>query len=504
MSRKFYITTPIYYVNSLPHLGTAYSTVCTDILARYARLIGWDVFFLTGTDEHSINVEKRAKELSLTPLQYCDKMSEEYKKAWRKLHISYDYFIRTTQPEHTEAVLEIFKRLVEKKLIYKAKYKGLYCASCESYIKQGDLIDNKCPHHKTEPINLEEENYFFKLSIFRDKLKQIFIGRENFLLPLYRKNEMLAILERELEDISISRTSFTFGINIPDDPQHIIYVWIDALINYLTACGFPYDTKKFEYLWPADIHIMAKDITRFHTIIWPAILLGAELEIPKTVFAHGFINFMGGKMSKTLGNVVSPEFLVSKFGIDTLRFYFAKECPFGDDFDFSEVNLLNRYNNELANEWGNLIQRLVVMNKNYCGLVINKSNFLHFETLLNELVSIYNNLETNILRCNLYGIIENIWGIVKKINHILDETAPWKLYKTDKTKCIKIVDTLIIVCIYLSFLLSPILIESSKKIQQSLVKNMEEYKRLVVFQDFLQKLPYSFNIEPPPILYPKI
>ncbi|MFN7181260.1 MAG: methionine--tRNA ligase, partial [Planctomycetota bacterium] len=478
--------------------------VCADVIARYARLLGWDVFFVTGTDEHSINVERKAYESGIEPQEYCDKMADEYRRMWQKLGISYNYFIRTTQPEHEKAVLEIFRRLREKNLVYKALYKGLYCASCESYVKQSDLVDNRCPTHKIEPIILEEENYFFRLSAFKSCLKQIFKEREEFLLPGFRKNEMLSILEGELEDISISRTTFKFGIKIPDDPSHVIYVWIDALINYLTACGFPDNTERFNYLWPADIHIMAKDIVRFHTIIWPAILLGADLEIPRSVFAHGFLNFSGGKMSKTLGNVVSPEYLLTKFGIDPLRFYFIKESPFGEDFDFSETNLLIRYNNELANEWGNLIQRLSIMNKNYCRLVIKKENFALPQHILSALLQIYNSLEYNIVHCNLFEIIHQIWDVVKKINRFLDETAPWKLQKTDKIRAIQIIDTMLIVCIYLNHLLSPILLDTFNKIEKTLCKNISRPNHLQSFQHFLEKLPPSFNIEIPPILFPKI
>lgn len=502
MGRKFYITTPIYYINSLPHLGTAYATTCADILARYAKLLGWDVYFVTGTDEHSINVERKAKEQNLDPYEYCNYMAQIYKDVWKKLHINYDYFIQTTFPEHEKAVIEVFKRLYEKKLIYKAMYKGLYCTSCESYVKEGDLVEGKCPYHKIEPIKLEEENYFFRLSAFKEKLREIFLTT-NFLLPARKKNEMLEILEGELEDISISRTSFTFGIKVPFDTKHIIYVWFDALINYLTACGFPDNNDKFYHYWPADVHIIGKDITRFHTIIWPAMLIGADIEIPRMVYAHGFINISGEKMSKTRGNVVDPVNIAEQFGIDLLRFYFVKEFPFGEDGNYSEENLLQRYNGELANEWGNLIQRLVTMSKNYNALTVQKEGFKKTEELLNSLEEVYNTLENNIIQCNLYAIINKGWEIIKKCNKLLDEVAPWKLYKADKQEAIRFINSLLIICIYLNKYLSPVLIESTTKIENTLAKNIGSLKNLPSFKEFIGKLPEKFVIEPPPILFPK-
>ncbi len=503
MGRKFYITTPIYYINSYPHLGTAYATTCTDILARYGKLLGWDVYFVTGTDEHSINVEKKAREQGLEPLEYCNKMADTYKKVWKKLEVNYNYFIQTTFPEHERAVLEIFKRLYEKKLIYKAFYKGLYCSSCESYVKESDLIDRKCPYHKLEPIKLEEENYFFRLSIFKDKLRRVFLEKD-FMWPVRRKNEMLSILEGELEDISISRTSFTFGIKVPDDPKHIIYVWFDALINYLTACGFPDDNNKFKYYWPADVHIIGKDIARFHTIVWPAMLLGADIEIPIRVFAHGFIQVSGEKMSKTLGNVVDPVDIAERFGIDLLRFYFAKEFPFGEDGGFSEENLIKRYNGELANEWGNLIQRMVTLSRNYNNFTVQKPNFDKWQDLRNDIEGLYKNLENNILRCDIYTLINKGWDIVKRCNRMVDEVAPWKLYKVDKQKAIEFVNTLLVVCIYLNKYFSPVLVESSVKLDSTLGKNLGEFDKIDDFKIFLERLPQSFTIEPPPILFPKL
>ncbi len=367
MSRKFYVTTAIDYVNSKPHLGTAYEKIAADCIARARRLSGDDVLFVMGNDEHSVNVEKAARAAGQTPREYTDRMEAEFRTAWKRLDVSFDDFIRTSEPRHHAAVQEILRRVRDRGFITKSKYAGWYCEGCEAFYTEKDLVDGKCPNHGTVPKWLEEENWFFKLSSFRDRLLAHITENADFIRPATRRNEIVAFLEGGLEDLSISRAGLTWGIPFPDDPGHVVYVWFDALTNYISAAGFATDDAKFAKWWPADCHIVGKDITRFHCVIWPAMLMAADLPVPRSVFGHGFIYHSGVKMSKSLGNIVNPLDVVDVTGADPLRYFLLREIPFGKDGDFTWDAFLGRYNADLANDLGNLVKRTVDMTVKFAG-----------------------------------------------------------------------------------------------------------------------------------------
>jgi len=365
--KKFYITTAIDYVNSLPHIGTAYEKIGADVLARWRRAMGFDVHFQMGNDEHSINVWKAAREKGLAPKEYCDGMREQFERIWKGLEISYDDFIQTSDPHHEAGVRKLFKTIMDKGDIYKSRYEGWYCESCEAFLTEKDLEDGLCPNHKSKPKWLAEDNYFFALSKYRDRLKAHIEKHSEFILPEMRRNEIMSLLEEGLQDVSVSRSSFDWGVTLPDDPDHIVYVWFDALINYVTAVGYGWDDKAFSKWWPADVHVIGKDITRFHCVIWPAMLMSAGIELPRTIFGHGFVYLKGEKMSKTLGNVVTPMDVAERFGADPLRFYLMREGGFGRDSDFTWEHFIERYNGDLANGIGNLVSRTVGMATKYRG-----------------------------------------------------------------------------------------------------------------------------------------
>jgi methionyl-tRNA synthetase len=365
---RFYLTTAIDYVNSVPHLGTAYEKVCADVIARYKRLCGFDTRFLMGNDEHSQNVFKKAQEEGLDPVAYCDKMEAAFRKAWAHLDVSFDDFIRTTQPRHTVGVTEVARRLFDAGDIYEGVYEGWYCVSCEEFKQEKDLVNGCCPLHPTlKPEWIREKNYFFRLSKYQQPLLDHFKANPAFLQPDIRRNEILRLIEGGLIDISVSRAGQSWGIPLPFDPSSVVYVWFDALINYASAVGLGDETKKdeFDRWWPADLHVIGKDITRFHAVIWPAMLMAAKLPVPRQIFGHGFMTLSGQRMSKTLGTIVDPIEAASRVGVDPLRLYLVKEIPFGGDGDFSFDRLEERYNADLANNLGNLVSRVSAMAARY-------------------------------------------------------------------------------------------------------------------------------------------
>jgi methionyl-tRNA synthetase len=435
-AKTYFVTTAIDYVNNLPHIGTAYEKICADVIARFKRLEGEPVFFLMGNDEHSINVKREAQARGLEPHAYCDQMADQFRQIWKSLGISYDAFIRTTEERHAEAVSKLFQRIYENGDIYPSKYSGLYCESCEAFYREKDLADGKCPQHGSEPKWIEEDNYFFALSRYTEKILKIIEEKRLLILPEIRKNEIMNILHGGLEDISISRSSFDWGIPLPIQPDHVIYVWFDALINYISAIGFGWDEDLFPQFWPADMHIVGKDITRFHCIIWPAMLLSAGLEVPRMVFGHGFVSLKGEKMSKTLGNVVTPMDIVDVYGPDALRYYLLRDSSFGKDGNFTWENFLERYNGDLANDFGNLLQRVLTMIRRYRSGTIPTPHTLEEEdeALKKDCLALCSDVRTFLDPTrggdvDFHLALARLWETIRHTNQYIDHTAPWTLQK---------------------------------------------------------------------------
>ncbi len=437
MSRgKYYLTTPIYYPSDKLHIGHTYTTVAADALARFKRAAGYDVMFLTGTDEHGQKIEKVALEKGMQPKEYLDGMIEDIKKLWKTMEISYDQFIRTTDEDHERRVQAIAQKLYDKGDIYKGYYEGWYCTPCESFWTEAQLNDGCCPDCGRPVEKTQEEAYFFKLSKYQDRLRELLAGGE-FLLPESRANEMIKnFIDPGLDDLCITRTSFDWGIKAPFDEKHIIYVWLDALSNYITALGYPDDPEKYQKFWPADVHLVGKEIVRFHTIIWPAMLMALDEPLPKMVFGHGWLLFDGGKMSKSKGNVVDPVVLIEKYGVDALKYFLLREYSFGHDGNFNNEVLLNRINSDLANDLGNLVSRTIAMVLKYNGgqLVLPKVE-TEFDSSLKEIaVSAGALVEERMDRLDFSNALEAIWKVVRRTNKYIDETMPWALAKDESQK----------------------------------------------------------------------
>ena len=435
----FYITTPIYYPSGKFHIGTAYTTVASDAMARYKRARGFDVRFLTGMDEHGQKIQEKAQEAGKEPQAYVDEIADAAKKLWEMMDITNDDFIRTTEKRHEEMVEKIFAKFMENGDIYKGHYEGLYCTPCESYYTEIQLVDGKCPDCGREVKVVKEESYFFNMKKYADRLVEYYNANPEFILPESRKNEMVNnFIKPGLEDLSVSRTTFDWGVKVPGDPKHVIYVWVDALSNYITALGYGSDNDElFNKYWPADVHVVGKDIVRFHTIYWPIFLMALDLPLPKKIFAHGFIMMKDGKMSKSKGNVVYPEMLIERYGLDAVRYFLLRELPFGQDGVFSPESFVERVNFDLANDLGNLLNRTVSMINKYFGgeIPAYAGQVTEFDQTLEDFIkTTVEKVEKNFEDMQFSIVLADIWALVARTNKYIDETAPWVLAKDEANK----------------------------------------------------------------------
>jgi len=426
----FYITTPIYYPNDVPHIGHAYDAVAVDFIARYHRLRGERVFHLTGTDEHGLKLQRAAEAAGMTPQQWVDEMEPKWREVWARLDIAYDDYIRTTEPRHEAAVKKLLQAVYDNGRgdIYLGTYEGWYCVACEAYYTEGDLVEGRCPIHDRPVERLQEENYFFRLSAYADRLLEHYAAHPEAVQPETRRNEVLSVIRGGLQDFSISRTSFSWGIPLPWDPSHVCYVWFDALANYITAAGYASDPERFAALWPADIHMIGKDILRFHAIYWPAMLMAADLEPPKQVWAHGFLTVGGQKMSKTNATGIHPFELIDHFGTDSYRYYFMREIRFGEDGSFSWESMVDRHNADLANGLGNLASRVLAMLGSYFeGRVPEPEVEGAEDDLPAVIVDAARRYDEHMLAVRLHEGLAAVWDIVARANGYLVEREPWKL-----------------------------------------------------------------------------
>ena len=504
MNKKFYITTPIYYPSAEFHIGHCYTTIIADAIARYKRLDGYDVYFQTGTDEHGLKIENKAKEKGVTPKEYVDVIIDNAKDLWKQLGISYDYFIRTTDEDHKKRVQKIFNILYEKGDIYKSEYEGLYCVPCESFWTSTQAKDGLCPDCGRPVELVKEESYFFKLSKYQKKLEEFYEENPNFLLPLSRKNEMLNnFIKPGLEDLCVSRTSFKWGIPVSFDPNHVIYVWIDALTNYITSLGYPDNLDKFNKYWPADLHLVGKEIVRFHAIIWPCILMALDLPLPKQVFGHGWLIVDGGKISKSKGNYKDPREYINTYGVDAVRYFALREVPFGSDGNFSEDALILRTNGDLANVLGNLVSRTIQMAiKYFDGAVENKQVSEEIdEDLINSKNSLKGLVDEKMTSYKVNEALEIIFENLRKCNKYIDETEPWVLSKdVNKLERLETIIYNLLDNIRVSaILLEPFIPETSKKILKSLNLESNDFSSLNAVH-----IKYDVGLEKPENLFNRI
>ncbi|MBX4212192.1 methionine--tRNA ligase, partial [Candidatus Pacearchaeota archaeon] len=452
MADKYYVTTPIYYPNDIPHIGHAYTTLSGDVLARWHRLQGKEVFFLTGTDEHGKKIEEAAKKAKLSPKTFVDHLVPKFKEAWKKLNINYDRFIRTTDSDHEQAVQVILSEVHKKGDIYEGYYEGYYCTACEAYYTEKDLVDGCCPIHKTKIEKLKEESYFFKLSKYQKKLLEYYKKNPGFISPDHRRQEIINRVKEGLQDLSISRTSFSWGIPLPFDKNHVCYVWFDALVNYISGIGYLENKTRFKKFWPVDVHLIGKDILWFHAVIWPAILLAAGIELPKKIFAHGWWTFNNEKISKSRGKVINVDELIGIAGVDSARYFLLRETPFGEDGDFSEQALIERHNHELADKLGNLVSRVTALAEKYG---IEKTTPLDSKKVVKK-------VEKHIENYELDKALNEIFAFIGECNEYVQKKKPWE------TKDKKVLYQLVNAIKDISILLSPFIPETAEKIAKDI------------------------------------
>lgn len=469
----FYVTTPIYYPSDKLHIGHAYTTVAADTITKYKKMRGYDTMFLTGSDEHGQKIERKAAEAGKKPKEYVDEIVATFKELWKRLGVDYDYFIRTTEPRHEKVVQKIFQKIYDKGDIYKGKYSGWYCTPCEAFWTERQLEEGKtCPDCGRPVEWVEEESYFFKLSKYADRLLEHIKNHPDFIQPESRRNEMINFIEQGLDDLSVSRTSFDWGIPVTVDEDHVIYVWFDALSNYITAIGYLTEEDNFNHYWPADIHLVGKDILRFHTIIWPIILMALDLPLPKQVFGHGWLLTKTGKMSKSKGNVVDPNVLIDDFGVDPIRYYLLREVAFGTDGTYSTEALIQRINSDLANDLGNLLNRtLSMLNQNFDGIIpepgLEEDVDQELKSFSKEIIT---NVEENMEKLKYAIALEEIWNFIRRTNKYIDQTTPWILAKDEKKKerLATVLYNLLESLRIIAGLLKPFLVETPEEIGRQL------------------------------------
>lgn len=488
MANRFYITTAIDYVNASPHIGHAYEKIITDVLARWKRISEYDVFFLTGTDENAQKNEQAAKAKGIDTKTFVDQNSKEFENLCKELNLSNDYFIKTTDANHAKVAQLIFQKIFDKGDIYKKSYSGLYCEGCEAFLIERDLVDGKCPEHKKAPKVVEEENYFFKLSKYEKEILKL-TSSENFIIPEgFRKEIVNRIKSDGLNDISVSRPGLTWGIDVPIDKNHKIYVWIDALSNYISALGYP-DGEKFKKYWPADVHVIGKGINWFHSVIWPALLMSAEIELPKTIWVHGYLTFNGEKISKSLGNAINPNEIIQKYGVDPVRYSLVRDIPFNQDGDFSEESLKLRNNGELANDLGNLISRtLTLCDKYFDGKLSKTKNDGLFDNLdLNKIQEYMDKYE-------LHHALDEIWSFVRSANKYVNDKEPWKNEEGRNIVLYNLLETIRAI----SILVGPFIPGTSEKINSQL--GIESGK----LEDLGFGLVKEYNVKKEGVLFKKL